>query len=450
MNLPKIYLDKMKELLKDEYDEFMDSYNYGKIQGLRVNTLKISVEEFLKISPFKLVKIPWCETGFYYEENERPAKHAYYHAGLYYIQEPSAMLSAEVLKVEPGDRVLDLCAAPGGKTTQIGGKLKGEGILITNDIKHSRTKALLKNVELCGIKNAIVINGVIEDLNNSCKNFFNKVLIDAPCSGEGMFRKDPSMVKSWEKTPTSEYSNIQKDILSHVDKVMSGDSRLVYSTCTFSPDENEEIIHHFLEENTEYDTIEIEKNHGLMDGLSEFVSGDKRIEKSIRLWPHKLKGEGHFVAVLKKDSNEVWKVKNKDKKHKPLESFNKFVEDNLNCEINGEFREINENLYMVPDNMPNLAGIRVIRSGWLLGKYKKNRFEPSQAFAMGLTWKDAKRVVNFSCDDPNTIKYLKGETINVESEKGWTLVCVDNYPIGWAKQMGNTLKNYYPAPWRWM
>lgn len=450
MNLPKIYLDKMKEILQDDYDEFIKSYNDKKIQGLRVNTLKISVKDFLEINPFKLTPIPWCDTGFYYEEDERPAKHAFYHAGLYYIQEPSAMLPAEVLDVEPGDCVLDLCAAPGGKSTQIGCKLKGAGLLITNDIKQSRTKALLKNIELYGIKNSFVINTTIDKLLSGCSHYFDKVLIDAPCSGEGMFRKDPSMVKSWEKTPISEYCEIQNDILSKVDKVMDGESRLVYSTCTFSPEENEEVIHNFLNENADYTTVEIEKKYGLSDGLSRYVEGDKRVENTIRLWPHKIRGEGHFVAVMEKNNEDYYSGTKNAENHKPLNSFSEFIKENLHIKIHGDFKEINDSLYLLPDKRPNLDGIRIVRSGWLLGKYKKNRFEPSQAFAMGIKMEDAKRCINFSKEDANVIKYLKGETVNIESEKGWTLVCVEGYPLGWAKQMGNTLKNYYPPSWRWM
>ena len=248
INLPQNYLDAMKELLKEDYEDYLASFEEKRLYGLRINTLKISVEDFLKISPFELEPIPWIENGFYFHEEDKPAKHPYYFAGLYYIQEPSAMTPANVLPVEDGDVVFDMCAAPGGKSTELGAKLDRTGLLITNDISNSRAKALLKNVEVFGIPNLCVLSEDPKKIADRFTGFFDKVLIDAPCSGEGMFRKDNKLIKSWEKNGPEFYSKIQRDIvLSGADMLKPG-GKMLYSTCTFSKLEDEETIRHLLRE----------------------------------------------------------------------------------------------------------------------------------------------------------------------------------------------------------
>ena len=251
INLPQNYLDAMKELLKEDYEDYLASFEEKRLYGLRINTLKISVEDFLKISPFELEPIPWIENGFYFHEEDKPAKHPYYFAGLYYIQEPSAMTPANVLPVEDGDVVFDMCAAPGGKSTELGAKLDRTGLLITNDISNSRAKALLKNVEVFGIPNLCVLSEDPKKIADRFTGFFDKVLIDAPCSGEGMFRKDNKLIKSWEKNGPEFYSKIQRDIvLSGADMLKPG-GKMLYSTCTFSKLEDEETIRHLLRERPE-------------------------------------------------------------------------------------------------------------------------------------------------------------------------------------------------------
>ncbi|WZL71826.1 RsmB/NOP family class I SAM-dependent RNA methyltransferase [Clostridiaceae bacterium 35-E11] len=452
MYLPKKYLEKMKILLQDEFEPFLAAYDAGKLQGLRVNTLKITAEDFKKISPFPLKPIPWCENGFYFEESERPAKHPYYHAGLYYIQEPSAMAPVEMLDPHPGEYILDVCAAPGGKSTQIASALKGQGILITNDIHLNRVKAVIKNIELLGIKNAIITNESPEKLKRYFLNYFHRILVDAPCSGEGMFRKDSSMAKTWEKHDATYYTPIQSNIMAHTQAMLKEKGKILYSTCTFSPEENEKIIEIFIQENQDFSVVDLPKNYGFTGGRPEWINGDSYLERCIRLWPHKLEGEGHFLAMMEKKSDkEIESLEMKSTSScTPSKDFYHFVKENLNSIPNGNYEIHNDNLYMLPEGLPNLRGLKVLRSGWFLGTFKKNRFEPSHALAMGLTCKGAKRIVNFSCDDQDVVKYLKGETLHIMGEKGWTLVCVDNFPLGWAKQTGTMLKNYYPAAWRWL
>ncbi|MBB6214651.1 NOL1/NOP2/sun family putative RNA methylase [Anaerosolibacter carboniphilus] len=451
MQLPKRFLDRMKSLLGDEFEDFIHSYDRSKHQGLRVNTLKISVEEFLRISPFKLKPIPWTKDGFYYEEGERPAKHPYYHSGLYYIQEPSAMAPASVLDVLPGDKVLDLCAAPGGKTIQLAAKLSEEGIIVTNDINLQRVKALIKNIELFGIKNAIVTNETPEKLKKYFSSYFDKILIDAPCSGEGMFRKDEKMIKSWERQGIEPYVAMQRAIMDCVDGMLKEDGELLYSTCTFSPEENEGIIEEFTAKHRDYMILPIPKALGFDEGRPQWIAGKEALKDNARLWPHKIDGEGHFLAWLKKECDVPMEIHvGHPAEMKAPKVFSNFMEENLNIQIEGSFEIHNEQLYLLPEGLPPLKGLKILRSGWLLGTIKKDRFEPSQAMAMALSYRDSKRVVNFHGKDPMIIKYLKGETLDIEGAKGWTLVCVDHFPVGWAKQTGTMLKNYYPPAWRWI
>ena len=248
MNLPLQYLKSMQELLGDDYDSYLKSFDNSRLYGLRINTLKISVEEFLKICPFELKPVPWIENGFYYKEEDKPAKHPYYFAGLYYIQEPSAMTPANVLPVEKNDIVLDMCAAPGGKSTELGAKLNRTGLLVTNDISNSRAKALLKNVEVFGIPNLCLLNEDPVQIVPRFKTFFDKILIDAPCSGEGMFRKDNKLIKAWEKNGPEFYSQIQRNIITAGADMLKPGGKMLYSTCTFSKMEDEETIKYLLDQ----------------------------------------------------------------------------------------------------------------------------------------------------------------------------------------------------------
>ncbi|NGZ75692.1 RsmB/NOP family class I SAM-dependent RNA methyltransferase [Saccharibacillus alkalitolerans] len=325
IQLPPLFESRMQRWLGGEYEDFVASYDRPRHAGIRVNTLKIGLEDFKAASPFGLKPIPWCETGFYVDENERPGKHPYYHTGLYYIQEPSAMEPAEALRPEPGDRVLDLCAAPGGKSTQIAAKLEGRGVLVTNDISAERTKALAKNIEMSGVRNAVVLNETPERIAQRFPAYFDKILIDAPCSGEGMFRKDPDAVRQWEKHSVEVCTVMQRDILDTVASMLAPGGRIVYSTCTFSPEENEAMIALFLARHPDFVVGEMphsplfapgrpewaaglaESGGGLSPLLHEPAQGGEpalrpealaQTARAARIWPHLAEGEGHFVCVL--------------------------------------------------------------------------------------------------------------------------------------------------------
>ena len=302
MNLPAAFEEKMRALLGDEFDEYIACYEEPRYYGMRVNTGKISVEEFEKICPFEIRKIPWIENGFYYDGDKvSPAKHPYYFAGLYYLQEPSAMTPANRLPVEPGDKVLDVCAAPGGKATELGAKLQGEGVLIANDISSSRAKGLLKNIEVFGIGNVLVLSEEPGRLENYFTEYFDKILIDAPCSGEGMFRKDKKMVKAWEEHGPEFFSNLQRNIILQAARMLKPGGLMLYSTCTFDPSENERIIEHLKKEYPEFHVLPMENYEGFCPGIPEVTEEkDEELKKTVRIFPHKMKGEGHYVALLQK------------------------------------------------------------------------------------------------------------------------------------------------------
>lgn len=447
MQLPENYLNNMKKLLGEEFNNYIDSFDEPRLYGLRVNTAKISVEEFLKISPFELTPIPWIPNGFYYAEEDKPAKHPYYFAGLYYLQEPSAMTPAYVLPVKEGDKVLDLCAAPGGKSTELGAKLRGSGLLVSNDISASRAKALLKNIEVFGIGNVLVTCEYPEKLAERFPNFFDKILVDAPCSGEGMFRKDNKLIKSWVSQGPDFFAPIQKNILNQAAVMLKEGGYLLYSTCTFSKLEDEDNITDFLAEHPDFVLEHIYDYEGFTRAFG--------MEDAIRIFPHKMQGEGHFVALLHKKGELVKEVYPAARSSKVPAEIQEFVKeftsdfDLTHMEIQGE------KVYLLPKETDNLKGIRTLRTGLLLGELKKNRFEPSQALAMTVKPEEYSTVVDFVADSPAVVKYLKGETI--EADEGRLrgnakniLITVDGYPLGWGRLNGTTIKNKYLPGWRWM
>lgn len=450
MNLPQEYTEKMKKLLGDEYDAYIESFNQERLYGLRANTLKISPEDLKSNVDWELTPVPWCKEGFYYDgENIRPAKHPFYNAGLFYIQEPSAMSTGAMLPVEEGDRVIDLCAAPGGKSTQVAAKLNGKGILVSNDISTSRCMALLKNIEVNGVSNAIITNEDPTKLADRFEGFFNKIIVDAPCSGEGMFRKDESAVKSWETHKTEFCCELQRSILKAAAKLLAGNGIIAYSTCTFASEEDEGMIQEFLNENPDFELMDFDKSGGFIDGRPDWVeNGSDELKKCGRLMPYKVKGEGHFFCLLHKKGEDIVKEPPKDKTapKKLLKDYFEFMKENMNIDISDNLVLHKESLFSVPYCL-DLSGLRVKRSGLYLGDCKKNRFEPSQAFAMTLKKEDVKNSIDFELDDENLARYMRGESFAVDCNDGWALVCVKGYPLGWGKVQKGRLKNKYLPSW---
>lgn len=454
MKLPQEFKDRMIKLLgEEEFAVYEASLTEPRYNGLRVNTLKFTPEEFMEISPFKLRPIPWCPNGFYYNREENPAKHPYYHGGFYYIQEPSAMTPASFLPVEPGDKVLDLCAAPGGKTTELGAKLQKKGVLFSNDISISRTKALLHNIELNGIPNIVVMSEESSKLAPRLEGYFDKILVDAPCSGEGMFRKDPAMVKAWGPEKVELYSSIQREIIVDAAKMLKPGGLMIYSTCTFAPEENEQSMEYLLEQCPEMSLVELPMYEGFDQGHPEWSkTGREDLKRCRRLWPHRIEGEGHFVALLKKDENaETRRVRPYPYKGAKLpEEITDCIKE-TNLQLDPKRMEIHEDrVFYMPEGLPDLKGFRIVRAGLFLGNLKKKRFEPSQPLAMAFGEGEGYERVNLSLEDENLIRYLKCETISVEGPKGNVLVCLEGRPLGFGKLANGTLKNKYRPSWRWM
>ena len=456
VKLPVEFVEKMKNLLGDEYKEFEASFDKERYFGLRVNTLKISVEDFLKISPFELTPVAWTRDGFYYKKGESPGKDPYYYAGLYYIQEPSAMLPGSVIDAKPGEKILDLCAAPGGKSVQILAGQKGEGLLVSNDVNFKRVKALVKNVELVGATNVVVTNETPDRLAQYFPEYFDKILVDAPCSGEGMFRKDEDAIRSFSKYKNQECSNLQIEILRSAHKMLKNGGNIVYSTCTFDPLENEMIIDKFTKEYPEYDIIKIDTVDGIQKARKDFCNSSKDIENAVRLWPHKLKGEGHFVALLKKGQETLKRdvaTKNTTRyvnlNKKQIEAFLDFQEKNLNITLECNFVLKGNSLYKIHYELPNLEGLKVAKHGWYLGDIKNNKFEPSNSLIISLKKDDINNIVSFSYNSDELIRYLKGETLlRDDKNNGYVGILLDGITLGWAKQQDYILKNLYPKGWR--
>lgn len=465
MKLPESFKDRMREQLGVEADTYFACYDEPKYQGLRVNTKKISVEDFLKISPFELTPVPWTKNGFYYDAKEQPAKHPYYFAGLYYLQEPSAMSPAALLPIEKGDRVLDMCAAPGGKTTELGAKLDGTGILYANDLSQSRARALLKNIELFGITNSVVMSEPPEKLIDKCQCYFDKILIDAPCSGEGMFRKEPAIISNWEKVGTTFYADIQRRITVVGAKLLKPGGMMLYSTCTFSPEEDEETIVHLLDECPYMELVELPMFDGFDIGHNEWASHPvKNMEYCRRLWPHRIKGEGHFLALLRKKTVEecesegltgeymddltakygLYPYKGAKLTEEATEFFQK-AGTSIDTSI---LEEHDYKLYYPPRDMADIRGLRILRSGVFLGENKKKRFEPSQPYAVSLNDQNCGYSISLPAGDERVVRFLKGETISLDGPNGYVLVCVDGFGLGWGKINNGICKNKYNIGWR--
>ena len=455
MGLPVAFIKNMREILGEEgLAEYLDSFEKPKFTGLRVNTSKISVEEFLRISPFKLRRVPWTENGFYYTEEDSPTHHPYYYAGLYYIQEPSAMAPAAVLPVERGERVLDLCAAPGGKATELGAKLNHTGLLVANDASASRTKALLKNLEVFGIPNLLVTSEMGDRLDQYFHEYFDKILIDAPCSGEGMFRKQAHMIPAWEKQGPEVFANMQREILRQAAELLKPGGTMLYSTCTFSKLENEGSIDGFLAEHPEFTLEEIPRQEGFCSGMPELVGSRFPLERCVRLFPHKIDGEGHFLALLKKAGEKIPGAPEPAGRPGRIPAeLEAFLQDvSMPMELSRIVVK-DTKVFLMPEGVGRCPGLRFLRSGLYLGELLKKRFEPSQAFAMALKKEEYASVIDLSAADDRVIRYLKGETLEIEDgessrPEGWQLVCVDGYPLGWGKLIRGTLRNKYFSGWR--
>ncbi|MGG5253918.1 RsmF rRNA methyltransferase first C-terminal domain-containing protein [Neobacillus sp. SM06] len=449
MDLPKNFIVKFQQLLQQEAESFFRTYDDEKKSGLRINPLKITEQNWLDISPFSLEKIPFVPNGFYYDSvKDQPGKHPYHAAGLYYIQEPSAMFVAEQLAPKPGEKVLDLCAAPGGKTTQLAGMMNQEGFLLANEIHPKRAKALSENIERLGIEGSLVTNETPERLASHFPGYFDKILVDAPCSGEGMFRKDPDAVHYWSDEHVAACASQQKNILDSAYQMLNEGGILVYSTCTFSPEENEQTVEAFLKKYPDLQLLPIQKPDGVQNGKPEWgYEHNPELLKTARLWPHHLRGEGHFVAKFKKNAaSETANIKNavSTVAKSQMKDFQLFVETTIQKNHFANLFLFHQQLFALTENFPSFQGLKVLRAGLHLGEFKKNRFEPNHALAMSLKNQDVYHFYSLPSSELEWVPYLKGETISSGEDRGWILVTIDGYPLGWGKEVKGVIKNFYP------
>lgn len=428
IQLPEDFINLIKEILGKDFNEFLASYESENYVGLRFNPLKCDKEQFLKKMPFSLEPVLWAKEGFYYQKDERPGKSPYHEAGAYYIQEPSAMSAVELLDVTPGDFILDMCAAPGGKSTQIAGKLQGKGLLISNEYVKDRARILSQNIERFGVRNACVLNETPEGLSAHFPNFFNKILVDAPCSGEGMFKKEESAIPEWSLENVKMCHDRQMDILEEASVMLRQGGTLVFSTCTFNNIENEGTVTSFLEAHPEF-----------------------TLSETKRLWPHKDKGEGHFVAkFVKSGSNDLPSYTGNGKVSKEGASVFAFLKNELGIApslidtlSSRQLEVFGENIYLLPSGINSLKGLKAERPGLHVAVLKKNRYEPAHSLALALTPVDVTGFYDMNLTEAS--KYIAGETIPCDpSLKGWILMCVDGFSIGWGKASGGIIKNHYP------
>ena len=423
--LPQDFLERMQLQLGAEYPRFLESLERPRAVALRYNPLKGEQP----VLPFVGENVPWEPMGYYYDPDSRPGLHPYHEAGVYYLQEASAMAPVALLNPQPGEKVCDLCAAPGGKTTQIAGRMAGEGFLLCNEINPKRAKILSRNVERMGVANALVTNEHPENLAKKYAGYFDRVLIDAPCSGEGMFRKEEAAVADWSQETVEMCARRQAEILHSGARMVRPGGRLVYSTCTFAPEENEQTIAAFLASHPDFEPEPLD--------APWFTPGPNG---SYRMWPHKLLGEGHFAAVLRRTDGETEETaaQTGSQLPKPWTQFAKELDITLPA---GKAVQFGQSLFWAPENMPDIRGIRVLRPGLELGELKKDRFVPAHALALWL--KTAATTLDLPGDSREIAAYMHGETVPA-TQRGWCLITVDGYSIGWGKGDANVLKNHYP------
>lgn len=562
LTLPEQFLKRMKHLLGPEYEAFLASFREERKNALRVNRLKISPGQFEAETPFALERVPWTDNGYYVDYRDRPGQHPYYRAGLYYLQEPSAMAPAGILPVQPGDRVLDLCAAPGGKATELGARLGGEGVLVANEISASRVRALERNIELFGIRNCIVTNEPPHVLSERFGAYFDRILVDAPCSGEGMFRKNPEAAGTWSLEKVDTCARMQREILLHAAAMLRPGGYLVYSTCTFEAEENELAVAYLLQERPDMELVRIPCADQTASFCQAYALEELRrlgyewnpagssfadssavrsafpsetdgpdLTKAVRIWPHRAGGEGHFIALLArkmpqegaaealrqstgpgracsdrglalemhererdKGSQRAGKQGKKARdrtlsksaqgrtvskgagsgtlskeESRLVQQFLAFYASDLNIDIcRCERRD--GRVYLMPEDCPEIRGLRFLRAGLYLGELKKNRFEPSQELAMAIgarpdpacgqpgspagektgSVSDDGTSICIPADDERLQAFLRGESVRLQGagENGWRLVCAGRWPVGWGKLTGGILKNHIPASWR--
>ena len=453
----------MQTLLGAEADAFLASLAEPARVGLRVNTLKCSPESFRALSPWPVENVPWCSSSFLLNDQPtsnpvRPGLHPLHRAGVYYLQEPSAMAVAEALAAEPGEWVVDLAAAPGGKATHLASLMENQGLLVTNEVTGSRVRALGENLERCGVRHALITSESVEKLAAQWGAVFDRVLLDAPCSGEGMFRKSAEALSQWSEYLVQSCAARQNGLLSEAAKLVKPGGVLVYSTCTFAPEENEGVIAAFLQTHPEFRPLPLILT-GAQPGRPDWTAdAPDDLEHTARFWPHLNPGEGHFIAKLRRVSGRTSGDSDAEARRKtaaatPLprqayDLWNTFVRETFrNAPLPDAPLMLRGNqLYALPETLPEPTGLRTLRSGVWLGTLKKNRFEPAHSLALALTRGELSgaRTLDFGAQSPELRRYLQGDVLETPGENGWLVVTVSGFALGWGRRNRGTLKNFYP------
>ena len=428
---------QMKNILQDEYDDFMNALQKPPVKAFYTNPLKKDVLSYLNHQFIK--KHPVINDGYYFDYQQYPlGKSPYFLAGLYYIQEPSAMLVSHFLDVKEDDYILDMCGAPGGKTCSIASRLNHHGFMLTNDIVSLRAKILSENVERFGLQNTMVTNCDPTLLVKHLPHFFDKIILDAPCSGEGMFRKDEKAIETWSTQKIQNCAYIQRQLIDSAMAMLKPGGQLIYSTCTYNLIENENQINYILE-NYDCSLIPLKKSHGMSPGIN--------MEEAVRLYPHHYNGEGHFIALIQKHGKPT-KTKVKTIKPSISKQQQKLVQDfyqnYLNIKAPTCLLNNNNHIYAIQPQFPELKEIRILRNGLYLGECKKNRFEPSLALSLTLNKEDVKQSYTYHENDIEIQKYLHGESILGTNQKGYGVLFVDDFPLSFYKESQGQAKNLYP------
>ncbi len=459
-NYPPEFSALITDLLGSEASSFWQALQQPPQQGIRINPAKTDLPEVQEVIPGEYKPLPWAQNGYQVTQVESAGKHPFHAAGLYYLQEPSAMAPADVLDPQPGEKVLDLCAAPGGKTTQLLSLMADQGLLIANDPNPSRVQALARNVERWGSRSAAVLSETPERLSAHFGGFFDRVLVDAPCSGEGTFRSDPGEIKKWSRSFSERLRVIQDEILWFAGQLVRPGGILVYSTCTFNKIENEGALAQFLKNNQDFQLEAIPKMEGFSPGIR---LGRKDFSGAVRIWPHTSWGEGHFIARLKRKSGKSQKTfpgrPDTNLGTTARQIYQDFYDRILIptqhthqiAPSSTELHQYGNRLYFTPENAPQLQGLRVIHWGWWLGTIRGDDFIPGPALASTLTTGDVQRVLEFSLEDPLLDAYRRGSPVKLASQgaapEGWTLITTAGHPLGWGKVSKGRLKSYFP---RWL
>jgi 16S rRNA C967 or C1407 C5-methylase (RsmB/RsmF family)/NOL1/NOP2/fmu family ribosome biogenesis protein len=468
--LPEAFAARMRELLGPEAAAFLDGYRRPAQRAVRANPLKLDPAALPGLLGIDPDPVPWCPEAFFLPEGARIGSTLAHAAGLCYVQEPSALAVGEALDVRPGQRVLDLAAAPGGKATLVAGRLGPAGVVVANEVQRSRVQALADNLDRWGSWRTVLAGDTVARLAERLPGGFDRVLLDAPCSGEGLFRRDPAAAAQWRPGHVRGSAERQRGLLADAARLVRPGGVLVYATCTFAPEENEHQVAGFLAAHPDWRVLDIPSHPGFTPGRPDWVpGGPPDLARTVRLWPHHLRGEGHFIAKLGAPGAPALQARGNPAGRRAaprrgsvadpengrprlstgvvLDAWREFADDALEGEPGG-MAVVGERAYSVPDEEAAAAGVRLVRPGLLLGRARPGRFEPAHALAMALGPKAVRRVR--TVDDGEAAAWLRGETLDHNGPAGWTLVAWNGWPLGWGRAAGGTLKNHYPKGLRTM